>query len=91
MALPPLSLLTAVPSLSLVARFLIFGEGLVAHWVEFVRGVLLFARAPGDDQSGEFSVYDRKRGRFVVLELADGVFGGHGSPNAQAPSSASSA
>lgn len=62
----------------IVARFLIFGEGVVAHWVEFARGVLLFVMAPGDDHSGEFYVYDRKRGQFWLLELADGVFGGYG-------------
>lgn len=62
----------------IVARFLTFGEGVVAHWVEFARGVLLFVMAPGDDHSGEFYVYDRKRGQFWLLELADGVFGGYG-------------
>lgn len=62
----------------IVGRFLTFGEGVVAHWVEFARGVLLFVMAPGDDHSGEFYVYDRKRGQFWLLELADGVFGGYG-------------
>lgn len=33
--------------------------------------------APGDDRSGEFYVYDRKRGSFWLLDLADGVFGGY--------------
>ena len=36
----------------IVGRFLAFGEGVVAHWVEFARGVLLFVMAPGDDHSG---------------------------------------
>ncbi len=62
----------------IVGRFLTFGEGVVAHWVEFARGVLLFVMVPGDDHSGEFYVYDRKRGQFWLLELADGVFGGYG-------------
>lgn len=61
----------------IVGRFLTFGEGVVAHWVEFARGVLLFVMAPGDDHSGEFYIYDRKRGQFWLLELADGVFGGY--------------
>ena len=61
----------------IVGRFLTFGEGVVAHWVEFARGVLLFVMAPGDHHSGEFYVYDRKRGQFWLLELADGVFGGY--------------
>jgi hypothetical protein len=32
--------------------------------------------APGEP-SGEFYVYDRKRGSFWLLDLADGVFGGY--------------
>jgi hypothetical protein len=61
----------------IVARFLAIGEGVVAHWVEYARGVLLFVMAPGDDRSGEFYIYDRKKGRFWLLDLADGVFGGY--------------
>jgi hypothetical protein len=61
----------------IVARFLAFGEGVVAHWVEFAKGVLLFVMAPDDDHSGEFYVYDRRRGYFWLLSLADGVFGGY--------------
>ena len=33
--------------------------------------------APDDDRSGAFYIYDRKRGRFWLLDLADGVFGGY--------------
>ena len=61
----------------IVAGFLTAGEGVVAHWVEYARGLLLFVMAPGDDRSGEFYVYDRKKGSFWLLELADGVFGGY--------------
>ena len=61
----------------IVGRFLAVGEGVVAHWVEYAKGLLLFVMAPGDDRSGEFYVYDRKRGGFWLLELADGVFGGY--------------
>ena len=61
----------------IVARFLTVGEGVVGHWVEYARGLLLFVMAPGDDWSGEFYVYDRKRGSFWLLDLADGVFGGY--------------
>ena len=61
----------------IVARFLTVGEGVVAHWVEYARGLLLFVMAPGDDRSGEFYVYDRKKGNFWLLALADGVFGGY--------------
>ena len=61
----------------IVARFLAVGEGVVAHWVEYARGLLLFVMAPGDARSGEFYVYDRKRGNFWLLDLADGVFGGY--------------
>jgi hypothetical protein len=61
----------------IVARFLTVGEGVVGHWVEYARGLLLFVMAPGDDRSGEFYIYDRKRGNFWLLDLADGVFGGY--------------
>lgn len=61
----------------IVGRFLVIGEGVVAHWVEYAKGLLLFVMAPGDDRSGEFYVYDRKRGSFWLLDLADGVFGGY--------------
>ena len=61
----------------IVARFLLVGEGMVGHWVEYARGLLLFVMASGDDRSGEFYVYDRKRGNFWLLDLADGVFGGY--------------
>jgi hypothetical protein len=61
----------------IVARFLAVGEGVVAHWVEYAKGLLLFVMAPGDERSGEFYIYDRKRGRFWLVELADGVFGGY--------------
>lgn len=61
----------------IVAGFLAVGEGVVAHWVEYARGLLLFVMAPGDERSGEFYIYDRKRGNFWLLDLADGVFGGY--------------
>lgn len=61
----------------IVAQFLAVGEGVVAHWVEYARGVLLFVMAPGDEQSGEFYIYDRKRGVFWLLDLVDGIFGGY--------------
>jgi hypothetical protein len=61
----------------IVARFLAVGEGVLAHWVEYARGLLLFVMAPGDDRSGEFYVYDRKKGSFWLLTLADSVFGGY--------------
>lgn len=37
-------------------------EGVVAHWVEYGKGALLFVMAPGDDRSGAFYIYDRKQG-----------------------------
>jgi len=61
----------------IVGRFMVTGEGVVAHWVEYAKGLLLFVMAPGDDRSGEFYVYDRKRGSFWLLELPDTVFGGY--------------
>jgi hypothetical protein len=61
----------------IVSRFLGAAEGVVAHWVEYARGVLLFVMAPDDDRSGAFYIYDRKHGSFWILDLADGVFGGY--------------
>src|SRR5437016_13716977 len=61
----------------IVSRFLASAEGVAAHWVEYAKGVLLFVMAPGDNRSGAFYIYDRKRGSFWLLELADGVFGGY--------------
>src|SRR5262245_53833382 len=61
----------------IVSRFLVTAEGVVAHWVEYVKGALLFVMAPDDDRSGAFYIYDRQRGSFWLLELADGVFGGY--------------
>jgi len=61
----------------IVSRFLAAAEGVVAHWVEYAKGVLLFVMAPGDDRSGAFYIYDRKQGSFWLLEPADGVFGGY--------------
>ena len=61
----------------IIGRFMVAGEGVVAHWVEYAKGLLLFVMAPGDDRSGEFYVYDRKKGSFWLLELPDNVFGGY--------------
>ena len=61
----------------IIGRFMVAGEGVVAHWVEYAKGLLLFVMAPGDDRSGEFYVYDRRRGSFWLLELPDNVFGGY--------------
>jgi hypothetical protein len=61
----------------IVTRFLAAAEGVVAHWVEYAKGVLLFVVAPDDERSGAFYLYDRKQGSFLLLELADGVFGGY--------------
>jgi len=61
----------------IVSRFVAAAEGVVAHWVEYARGVLLFVMAPGDKRSGAFYIYDRKQGSFWLLEPADGVFGGY--------------
>ena len=67
----------------IVARFTAAAEGVVVHWVEYSRGVLLFVMAPGDERSGEFYVYDRKRGSFWLLTLPDDVFGGYSAAEAR--------
>ena len=61
----------------IVGTFLSVAEAVVAHWVEYSKGLLLFVMVPGDASSGEFYVYDRKRGSFWLLSLADSVFGGY--------------
>src|SRR6059036_3626046 len=61
----------------IVSQFLYSAEGVVAHWVEYAKGVLLFVVAPGEERSGAFYIYDRRQGSFWLLELADGVFGGY--------------
>jgi len=61
----------------IVTGFLAAAEGVVAHWVEYAKGVLLFVVAPDDERSGAFYIYDRGQGNFWLLELADGVFGGY--------------
>jgi len=61
----------------IIGRFMVASEGVVAHWVEYTKGLLLFVMAPGDERSGEFYVYDRKRGSFWLLDLPDNVFGGY--------------
>ena len=52
-------------------------EAVVAHWVEYSKGLLLFVMVPGDERSGEFYIYDRRKGSFWLLSLADCVFGGY--------------
>ena len=61
----------------IVGTFLTVAEAAVAHWVEYSKGLLLFVMVPGDERSGEFYVYDRKKGSFWLLSLADSVFGGY--------------
>jgi len=61
----------------IVGHFLSAAEAVVAHWVEYSKGLLLFVMVPGDARSGEFYVYDRKKGTFWLLSLADSVFGGY--------------
>ena len=61
----------------IVAGFLAVGEAIVANWIEYARGLLLFVMAPGDDGSGKFYVYDRKNGRFWLLTLVDTGCGGY--------------
>ncbi len=49
-----------------------------ARWVQFPRGLLLFVFAPGDPESGEFYLYDRRRGVFYLLTVPDDRrFGGY--------------
>ncbi len=61
----------------IVGHFLSAAEAVVAHWVEYSKGLLLFVMVPGDARSGEFYIYDRKKGTFWLLSLADSVFGGY--------------
>src|SRR6266478_6629897 len=61
----------------IVGTFLTVAEAVVAHWVEYSKGLLLFVMVPGDERSGEFYIYDRRKGSFWLLSLADCVFGGY--------------
>ena len=61
----------------IVGTFLTVAEAVVAHWVEYSKGLLLFVMVPGDERSGEFYIYDRRKGSFWLLNLADSVFGGY--------------
>ena len=61
----------------IVGTFLSVAEAVVAHWVEYSKVLLLFVMVPGDARSGEFYIYDRKKGSFWLLSPADGVFGGY--------------
>lgn len=61
----------------IVGTFLTMAEAVVAHWVEYSKGLLLFVMVPGDERSGEFYIYDRRKGSFWLLNLADRVFGGY--------------
>ena len=47
-----------------VGTFLTVAEAVVAHWVEYSKGLLLFVMIPGDERSGEFYIYDRRKGSF---------------------------
>jgi hypothetical protein len=62
-----------------VAGFLRIAEAeTTARWVQFPRGLLLFVFAPGDAESGEFYLYDRRRGVFYLLTLrGDCRYGGY--------------
>ena len=60
-----------------VSQFVTAAEGVIAHWVEYAKGVLLFIMVPGDKRSGAFYIYDRKLGNFWLVEPTDGVFGGY--------------
>ena len=61
----------------IVGRFVSTAEAVIAHWVEYSKGLLLFVMVPGDARSGEFYIYDRRKGSFWLLTLADAVFGGY--------------
>ena len=62
-----------------VAGFLRMAEAeTTARWAQFPRDLLLFVFAPGDDESGAFYVYDRKRGVFYLLTVrGDRRYGGY--------------
>ena len=53
----------------IVGTFLTVAEAVVAHWVEYSKGLLLFVMVPGDERSGEFYIYDRRKGSFWLLNL----------------------
>lgn len=54
-----------------VLAFLDWAEGIAVRWIQMPAGVLLFVSVPGDPRSGACYVYERRRGVFHLLELAD--------------------
>jgi len=61
-----------------IVAFRKVAEGpIIARWVQFPTGVLLFVMVPGDKESGEFYVYDRSKGVFYLLTVNDGKYGGY--------------
>src|SRR5947207_13655261 len=45
----------------IVGTFLTVAEAVVAHWVEYSKGLLLFVMVPGDERSGEFYIYGAEK------------------------------
>ncbi|MGH9609070.1 MAG: hypothetical protein ACRD4Q_09020 [Candidatus Acidiferrales bacterium] len=54
-----------------VLAFLDWAEGIAVRWIQMPAGVLLFVAVPGDPCSGACYIYERRRGVFYLLELAD--------------------
>jgi len=49
----------------------------IVKWVEFPRSLLLFARVPGNSQSGAIYFLDRKSGVWYAIDFDDQEYGGY--------------
>ena len=49
----------------------------IVRWIELPASVLLFLLVPGDPESGEAYVLDRKKGIWYAVDFEDEQFGGY--------------
>ena len=49
----------------------------IARWIQFPAAVLLFLVIPGDQESGAFYVFDRKRRTWLWVDFDDQKYGGY--------------
>src|SRR5438270_555032 len=52
-------------------------EAQIVRWVQFPTGVLFFTLVPGDPESGEIFIFDRKSGVFYSIDFDDKKWGGY--------------
>ena len=61
-----------------VAELLAVGDyPVIARWIQFPRGLMLFLMVPGDTRSGAVYVYDRCDGVWYWVDFQDQNYGGY--------------